>query len=59
MIRAESLACPEGFESPLSKLFDLKTGAMEMGFQISVLAGVFFSDATKETMDRFERGLAF
>jgi hypothetical protein len=54
MIRAESLACPEGFESPtLSKLFDLKTGAMEMGFQISVLAGVFFSDATKETMDRF------
>jgi hypothetical protein len=23
---------------------------MEMGFQISVLPGVFFSDATKETM---------
>jgi len=42
-----------------SKLFDLRTQSIETGFKIGVLAGVIFSGASKEVVDRFERGLAY
>jgi len=48
----------EGFDFQ-SKLFDLKMQAAETGFEIGVLAGVIFSGASKETVDRFERGMIF
>ena len=40
-------------------LFALKLESATTGFQIGVLAGVILAGATKETVDRFERGLAF
>lgn len=42
-----------------SKLFMLKSQSAQSGFQIGVLAGVIFSGAPKEVVDRFERGLMF
>lgn len=42
-----------------SQLFNLKMCTAETGYQIGVLAGVIFSGASKETVDRFERGLLF
>ena len=42
-----------------SKLHALKHEAATTGFQIGVLAGVMFSGRPKETVDTFERGLAF
>ena len=41
-----------------SKLFDLRTYSVETGFKIGLLAGVIFSGASKDVVDRFERGLA-
>ena len=48
----------DGFDFQ-SKLLALETHAAETGFEIGVLAGVIFSGASKHTIDRFERGLAF
>jgi hypothetical protein len=42
-----------------SKLYALKDEASETGFKIGVLAGVILSGASKEVVDRFERGLIF
>jgi hypothetical protein len=42
-----------------SKLFDLRDHSVETGFKVGVLAGVIFSGAPKEVIDRFERGLAY
>jgi len=38
------------------QLFELKMHAADTGFYIGVLAGAMFSGASKETVDRFERG---
>jgi hypothetical protein len=42
-----------------SKLFDLRSESVDTGFRVGMLAGVIFSGASKETVDRFERGLAY
>ena len=42
-----------------AQLFDLKMHTAETGFYIGVLAGAMFSGASKETVDRFERGLLY
>ena len=41
---------------------DLKGCAIEIveiAFKLGILAGAIFSDAPRESVDRFERGLAF
>ena len=42
-----------------SRLDTLKDEAATTGFQIGVLAGIIFSGQPKDTVDKFERGLAF
>jgi hypothetical protein len=42
-----------------AKLFRLKWATAEAGFKIGVLAGAIFAGCSKETIDRFERGLTF
>lgn len=42
-----------------AELFSLKMRTAETGYCVGVLAGVMFSGASKETIDRFERGLLF
>ena len=60
--RCDTTAKAHGVNEELdynSQLFDLKMMAGETGYYIGVLAGVMFAGASKDTVDRFERGLFY